>query len=37
MWWCCGKTKKEALGCKFSKHKVREENEDEEIEVLGNN
>lgn len=37
MWWCCGKTKKEALGCKFSKHKIREENEDEEMDILGAN
>jgi hypothetical protein len=33
MWWCCGKTKKEALGCKFKKHKVRSEQE-EEVELL---
>ena len=34
MWWCCGKTKKEAPGCKYSKHKVREENEEEEVDPL---
>lgn len=33
MWWCCGKTSKEALGCKYSKHKSKEEDdEDEHIE-----
>jgi len=22
MWWCCGKTKKNAPGCRFTKHQV---------------
>jgi len=31
MWWCCGKTSKDARGCKFSKHqKVDEDDEDED-------
>lgn len=29
MWWCCGKTSKEAAGCKFSKHETKDEEEDE--------
>lgn len=29
MWWCCGKRGKEALGCKYSKH-VSKEDEDEQ-------
>ena len=29
MWWCCGKTKKEAPGCKFAKHETRDDEEDE--------
>ena len=31
MWWCCGKTTKDAPGCKFSKH-VSKEDEDEDME-----
>lgn len=31
MWWCCGKTMKDAPGCKFSKH-VSKEDEDEDVE-----
>jgi hypothetical protein len=32
MWWCCGKTMKDAPGCKFAKHESKEdEDEDEEI------
>ena len=34
MWWCCGKTAKEARGCKFSKHE--KQDEDEEDEDTGN-
>lgn len=30
MWWCCGKTQKEARGCKFSKHEKQDEDEDED-------
>eukprot|EP00347_Sterkiella_histriomuscorum_P024062 403332433 len=29
MWWCCGKTDKEAQGCKFSKHESKEDDEDD--------
>jgi len=32
MWWCCGKTKKNAPGCKFQKHISKEDGEDDEIE-----
>ena len=32
MWWCCGKTTKDALGCKFFRHISREDEEDEEDE-----
>lgn len=30
MWWCCGKRGKEQPGCKFSKHEVANDNEDED-------
>jgi BTK motif len=30
MWWCCGKTSKDALGCKFNKHEARNEADDED-------
>lgn len=30
MWWCCGKTHKEALGCKFAKHVPLKDDEDED-------
>ena len=29
MWWCCGKSSKLALGCKFSKHEVEHEEEEQ--------
>ena len=29
MWWCCGKTSKDAPGCKFSKHETKDEEEEE--------
>ena len=32
MWWCCGKRGQNTPGCKFSKHEVKnEEDEDEEM------
>ncbi len=31
MWWCCGKTAKDALGCKVAKH-FSEEDKDEDNE-----
>jgi hypothetical protein len=34
MWWCCGKLSKDALGCKFSKHLSKDE---DEIDGLGQN
>ena len=35
MWWCCGKTSKEAPGCKYSKHISKEDEEDQEgLELL---
>jgi hypothetical protein len=30
MWWCCGKTTKEAVGCKFKKHEIRNEDQEDE-------
>lgn len=32
MWWCCGKPSQEALGCKFSMHLAKSEEEDEGLE-----
>lgn len=32
-WWCCGKTTKEALGCKFGKHVSRNDDDDDDIYV----
>ena len=29
MWWCCGKTQQDALGCKFSKHEYKFDKDDE--------
>lgn len=29
MWWCCGKTSKEALGCIYSKHVCKDDDEEE--------
>ena len=29
MYWCCGKTTKEALGCKFDYHVARHDDDDE--------
>ena len=29
MWWCCGKTNKDANGCKFSKHQPRTDKDDD--------
>jgi hypothetical protein len=33
MWWCCGKTGKDAIGCKITKHFTKEE-EDEDPEKV---
>lgn len=30
VWWCCGKTNKDALGCKFGKHIGRDDIEEED-------
>jgi hypothetical protein len=30
LWWCCGKTTKDAPGCKFRKHETKDEESDEE-------
>ena len=30
MWWCCGKTNKEAPGCKYAKHVSKEDEDDVE-------
>jgi hypothetical protein len=32
MWWCCGKTSKDALGCKFSKHFSKEDEDEDAVE-----
>lgn len=32
MWWCCGKTVKDAPGCKFSKHVSKEDEDDMDLE-----
>jgi hypothetical protein len=29
MWWCCGKSDKNAPGCKFSKHEIVIEDDNE--------
>lgn len=29
MWWCCGKTSKEAIGCKYQKHESKDDAESE--------
>jgi len=30
MWWCCGKTRKEAAGCIFGKHQSKDDEEEQE-------
>jgi hypothetical protein len=30
MWWCCGKKSKEAHGCKYGKHEIKRDEDDEE-------
>lgn len=30
MWWCCGKTTKDAPGCKYSKHYCKEDEDENE-------
>lgn len=37
LWWCCGKTQKEAVGCKFDKHQMRNEAEENEDGTDGQN
>jgi hypothetical protein len=32
MYWCCGKTAKDAPGCKANKHESKEEEDDDELE-----
>lgn len=32
MWWCCGKTSKDAPGCKFSKHFCKEDEDEDNVE-----
>ena len=29
MWWCCGKNKKDAPGCKFAKHECKDDEEED--------
>jgi hypothetical protein len=33
MWWCCGKQQKESLGCKFSRHEAKPDDEEDKEEV----
>ena len=30
MWWCCGKTSKDALGCKYNKHESKEDDDEDD-------
>lgn len=30
MWWCCGKTSKDAPGCKFRKHESKDDEKDDD-------
>ena len=32
MWWCCGKTKQTAKGCKYQKHSILLQKDDQENE-----
>lgn len=32
MWWCCGKTSKDAVGCKYRKHEVRKDDDKDDDE-----
>ena len=31
MWWCCGKTGESTPGCNFSKHEMKNDEDDEEV------
>ena len=31
MWWCCGKTGKDSLGCKYGKHETKDDEDDEDL------
>lgn len=33
MWWCCGKQQKESLGCKFSRHEAKPDDEEDKEEI----
>ena len=35
MWWCCGKSSKDAAGCKFSKHFSKEDEDEDVVEGRG--
>jgi hypothetical protein len=35
MWWCCGKTSKEAPGCKYSKHFSKEDEDEDAVDGAG--
>ena len=37
MYWCCGKTHKEANGCRVSKHESKEDDSDDEGRGRGKN
>ena len=31
MWWCCGKSNKDAPGCKFSKHETYHDEDEQDV------
>ena len=31
MWWCCGRTGEDALGCRFGKHECKEDDDIEDL------
>jgi hypothetical protein len=31
MWWCCGKSNQDAMGCKFSSHEAKNDEEDDAL------
>jgi len=34
MWWCCGKSSKDALGCKFAKHASKDDEDEDEDGII---
>jgi len=35
MWWCCGKPGLQAIGCRFSKHESKDDEEDLDYRAAG--